>query len=246
MSDTSTTSTKRQPVLPTRYAVRSEPVRKAPPWAGAVTDAFTVASRLRGGHLFHPAGALYAATLEPEGGDFLGGRGSYEAVARISKALSLPGGLPDYLGIALHIPTEEGLLDLLFATTGRRAVLRHVLVPRASFTSGAYTTLLPYAIKGRTRILGLLPERRRPIPARLDLLDRAVAAAPLSFRLVSAPVTGPWRHEGVLRVHTPWRGEDLGPFDPELHDLSEIHPTGPFQTFRRLAYLGSRRGRGEG
>jgi hypothetical protein len=238
----------RKRVEPTRYAAQSPPVRREPFWAGAVRRSFEAASRLRGGHVFHPQGRMYVATLTMDHGDFLRGvseHRSYEAVARVSRALSLPGGLPDILGVALHIPTGEGLIDLLFATTGRRAGMRHVLLPRRSFTSGPYTTLMPYSVRGRTAVLGLFPQGRRRIPARLDALDRAVAAAPLAFRLAGAPLTGPWRPYGTLRIHTPWEGEDLGAFDPELHNVPELHPTGPFQTVRRLAYQGSRRARGE-
>ncbi|WP_232835394.1 hypothetical protein [Actinocorallia populi] len=235
-------------VEPTRYAARTPPVRREPFWGGAVRGAFGAASRLRGGHVFHNAGNIYVATLTIDRGDFLRGETehrTYEAVARFSRALALPGGLPDILGIALHIPTGEGMIDLLFATTGRRPGMRHVLLPRRSFTSGAYTTLLPYSIKGRTALLGLFPQGHRRIPARLGPLDEAIAAAPLSFRLASASLLGRWRPHGTLRVHTPWAGEDLGAFDPELHNVPELHPTGPFQTFRRKAYQGSRRVRGE-
>ena len=235
-------------VEPTRYAAESPPVVREPFWAGPVRGAFGAASRLRGGHVFHPAGAMYAATLTIDHGDFLRGASehrTYEAVVRVSKALSLPRGLPDFLGIALHIPTSEGLLDLLFATTGRRVGLRHVLVPRRAFTSGVYTTLMPYSIRGRTAVLGLFPLRGRRIPARLDEFDRAVAEAPLGVRVASASLFGSWRPHGTLRVHTPWSGEDLGAFDPELHNVPELHPTGPFQTVRRLAYQGSRGARGE-
>ena len=235
-------------VEPTRYAAQSPPVRREPFWGGAVRGGFAAFSRLRGGHVFHPSGNMYVATLTIDRGDFLRGAArnrTYEVVARFSRALSLPGGLPDILGIALHVPTEEGLVDLLFATTGRRVGARHVLLPRRSFTSGAYTTLMPYAVRGRTALLGLFPQGHRRVSARLDRLDEAVAAAPLSFRLASAPLLGRWRPHGTLRVHTLWTGEDLGAFDPELHNVPELHPTGPFQTFRREAYRGSRRARGE-
>lgn len=215
---------------------------RAPWWSAAVTVPFRLLGRWRGARVFHPHGLIHTGTLRLDQADLLDGAGSYDVIARVSKSISTPGDLPDLLGIALHIPTEQGLVDLLFATTGSRAGLRHVLVPRQSFTSGVYTTLLPYQVAGRTRIIGLLPIGDRTVPTRLNTLDAAINRRPLEFVIAVATLTGDWEPRGILEITAPWTGADISAFDPQVHHVPRLSPTGPFQTVRRLAYLGSRIG----
>ncbi|RJL24443.1 hypothetical protein [Bailinhaonella thermotolerans] len=213
-------------------------------------SAFGEAARERHDRPLHLRGRTYRARLKvtgmtdvPEETGLLGRAGEHDAVARISKAVTGEG-LPDVLGVALRVPYGGATLDLLFATTGWSPVARHVLVPRSSFLGGLYTTLLPYKIGGATRAIGLLPSPRWHLPARLDLLDDAVRTAPLTFALVTAPLLGRWEPCGLLRVIEPM-AEEVPAFDPETNRLPDIHPTGPFQTFRSKAYRSSRENRGE-
>jgi hypothetical protein len=159
----------------------------------------------------------------------------------------MPGALPDILGIALRIPVETNAVDVLFATTGTLPGARHVLKPRAFFLGGAYTTLLPYDLGGRTRLLGLFPAGRRRLPARVGGLNEAVAAAPLNFLLATASLTGPWSPCGRLGVHTPLPEDHPAAkaFDPVLNAIPGMRPTGPWLSLRRRSYDASRRGRDE-
>lgn len=209
---------------------------------------FHLAARLRRARAVHPRGRTYAGTLRVSGRlPALDEGTDREVVVRVSKATPTPDGLPDVLGIALRVPTGVGPVDLLFATTGKRPGLRHLLRVRGSFTHAVYTTLLPYDVGGRTRVLALLPATARRVPGRLDRLDDAVTYAPLVFTLATATLTGPWEPCGTLEIRTPLPagppGDDA--FDPQLNSLSDLHPTGPLQTLRRRAYDASRRGRGQ-
>ncbi|WP_067824161.1 hypothetical protein [Actinomadura kijaniata] len=211
-----------------------------------VSVPFETAARLRHGRALHRRGRTYAATLrvtEPLPG--LAAERPYDVIARLSKALSTPGGVPDILGVALRVSTDDGPLDLLFASTGRLPGLRHVLLPRASYTQGAYTTLLPYDVAGETRVLALLPTTRRTVRTGDEELNAEVAVAPLTFALATATLTGPWRTRGVLEVRQPPVRDLPDAFDPQLNRLPGLHPTGPFQSVREAAYDASRRGRHE-
>lgn len=209
-----------------------------------VTRSFETAGRLRHARVFHPKGRMFGATLRLDGDELFGEPGPREVVVRISKGTSTPGALPDVLGIAVRVPTSTDPVDLLFASSGGLPVLRHALMPRRSFTGGPYTTLVPYRVEGRARVLGLMPPRGRSIPALLSVLDDAVAAAPITFVFCSAAPAGPWARHGVLEIHSPMKDDPPSAFDPQLHRLPELRPIGPLQTLRRLAYQGSRRGRG--
>ncbi|MBA9003940.1 hypothetical protein [Thermomonospora cellulosilytica] len=205
---------------------------------------FQVAARLRHDRALHPRGRNYRATLHLTGTvNAPIEKGDHDVVVRISKSTSTPGGLPDVLGVAFRVHAAAGPVDLLFATTGTGPVARHLLRVRRSFTV-PYTTLLPYDVGGRVRVLGLLPAPGRRIPCDLDALDAAISAGPLAFSLVTAALSGSWEPWGTLRVHTPLPGgsSDTEAFDPQLNCLPGLRPTGPFQRFRRLSYARSRRG----
>ncbi|MQY02222.1 catalase family protein [Actinomadura macrotermitis] len=211
------------------------------------------AARLRGARALHPAGRSYEATLRvtgtpdlPAPAGPLAEPGAHPAITRLSKGAGLPAGLPDALGIALRVPAGDAVVDLLFTTAGTLPGARHAPVPRASFLSGAYTTLLPYRVGGEVRMLGIFPHRHRDLPVRIDALDAAVTAEPAEFVLASASLTGAWRPFARLSVHTPLAADDprATAFDPVLNDLPGLRLTGPLVTLRRRAYAASRRGRG--
>ncbi|MFC9975108.1 hypothetical protein ACFVH6_29825 [Spirillospora sp. NPDC127200] len=207
---------------------------------------FEAAARLRRGRAVHRRGRTYAGTLRVTS-DLgpLEAERTYDVVARLSKGASTPGGVPDILGIALRVPTGDGPVDLLFASAGRPPLLRHLLVLRSSYTQGTYSTLVPYEAGGRTLVLGLLPTTRRNVGTEDEELNAEVAVAPLTFALAAAPLTGTWQTRGVLEVRQPPVQELPDAFDPQLNSVPGLRPAGPFQTVRRWAYAGSRRGRGE-
>lgn len=209
---------------------------------------FGMAARLRHARAVHPKGRTYAGTLRltetASGLTGLLGR-EQRVIVRISKATATPGRLPDVLGMAFRVHAADGPVDLLFATTGGSPVLRHLLRIRRSFSDAVHTTLLPYSVRGRVRMLGLLPVTARGVPSDLAGLDAAVAGSPLLFTMATASLAGPWEPCGALEIHTPLPdgSPDAEVLDPEINNLPALHPAGPLQRWRRQAYAASRRGR---
>lgn len=229
------------------------PGGSSPP-AGTATIAkilavpFGAAARLRHARAVHPRGRTYAATLRVTDtglADLLGEE--RHVVVRLSKATATPGGFPDVLGVAFRVPADAGPVDLLLATTGSRPGLRHLLQVRRSFGDAVHTTLLPYSVHGRIRMLALLPATTRRISCDMATLDAAIATGPLPFTLATASLTGPWEPCGTLEIHTPLPdgSPDTDAFDPEINNLPALHPAGPLRRWRLLAYAASRHGRGQ-
>ncbi|POM26990.1 hypothetical protein BTM25_13980 [Actinomadura rubteroloni] len=203
-------------------------------------------ARLRHARALHPAGRMFGGTLHidpdarhvlPAGSGPLAAVGEHGVIARLSKGGGLPDGLPDALGLALRVPTHGTPIDLLFTTS----LLRHLPWPRRSFATGVFSTLMPYRLGGRIRLLGLFPLRGQRLPARIGDLDDAVRAERPLFALAATTVVGGWRPFARLRLHTPL--DDDRTFDPVLNARPEAHLAGPLVRLRRRAYAASRRGR---
>ena len=222
---------------------------------GPARTAFSALSRLRGRRIFHPAGVAFEATLEAFGDGSDGGglplpsTGERPAVVRLSRAIGLPQALPDVIGLAIRLPDAHGPgahQDLLLVTSGERPLERHLVVPAVrGFLGHRYTTLLPYEIGGRLRMIGLRPELpSRSGHALSDLRERAPGQA---FELGLAPLIGGWEPVARLRIGEPLPDSvaeniDLDPW----HTGGGLRPRGPLMGLRRPAYEGSRRGRGRG
>ncbi|MFG1945913.1 hypothetical protein [Nonomuraea sp. NPDC048826] len=198
-------------------------------------------ARLRGGRVLHPRGRLLAGTLEVTGAGKLGvpvldERGRYEVIARLSKGGSLPGRLPDVLGLAMRLP---GPLDLLLSTCGRAPWL---LWPRAGFAAGPYSSVVPYASETGPVWLVAVPEGEN-VPADPALLPAALGRGQLLFHLLAARKGGPSLPLATLRLRaTLAEGADLS-FDPVRHAHPSLRIEGVLARLRRDAYRGSREGR---
>src|SRR3546814_13727848 len=102
-----------------------------------------------------------------------------QALVRLSAAVGLPDGWPDFKGIAIRTSVPDGQADLLLATTGAGAMTRFMLAPAPSPPRHAPPCLPPY----------LVPDR----PA----MPPAVSADPGLFPLLTPPHTGPRPHIGA-------------------------------------------------
>lgn len=230
----------------------SEPAKpRVPlPIAKVTEKLFLGLSSFRGKRIFHPHGVGFELELTVEDssgeGALLGRRGRHRGFARLSRAVGLPGSLPDALGFAFRLADVYGPgrhQDFLLVSSARPVVARHALLPgRAGFFGQFYSTLLPYRIGEKVRMVGLEP---RPLIRSSRRLDGLPSAAPgRSFDLCLAPLTGPWgivaelqlgpvlpdRQTEALRLN-PWNTGD------------GIRPLGPLMGLRRPAYEGSQRGR---
>lgn len=165
--------------------------------------AFRVASRVRGERAIHAKGSTFAATVQVRGSLGLGlplldEPARYHAVARFSRAVGLPDALPDFLGLAVRLMDAGGPgehQDLLMDTGAVPPVLRNLPLPSRDLLGSTYSSLLPYDICGRRRLLGAQPLEQRTVRS-LATLEREL---PFRMRLVVATQTGAWQPWGELR-----------------------------------------------
>lgn len=228
--------------IPSRSVMPSLPKR-------FVTDAFDVAARARSNsRVFHPSGRLLQGTLLPrnELADLLGA-GERTVVARLSKGVGTPGGLPDVLGLAVRVlDVDDGAWDLALATTGTGLVGRFVVTPARSWASANYGSLMPYRFGQRgPRWVFATPDPRQPGSASLDALSDHAADHPLDFTLRTTGFGGTATVAGDLRV----RSADIEGAMPTYFDPVRNRPDGvellprSVSALRELAYAGSRSGR---
>lgn len=209
--------------------------------------AFRWLSRLRGDRVFHPMGVAFAASWRTtETGALAGMPQELDAVVRLSRGVGLPPRFPDVLGLAVKVLDAGGLgddLDLLLARSGSGTVGRRLLIPARSYTAGAFSSLLPYAVAG---------PREAPITAviredgsgsdstRFEDLRQA-DGAPLTITLsvgggppIAAVRLGDRLDDAVAA--------DLR-FDPSHHG-GPLRPTGVLNRLRMPVYAASQDGRG--
>jgi hypothetical protein len=114
---------------------------------------FAWGSAIRGKKFFHPLGVVAEGSLDriaPEG------RGlpipSGQVIARFSKATGTPGALPDFLGLAIRVPSphpDAGPWDVLLVSAGSGVLTRALaLRPVTSWTGQNLSTLMPLNYEG--------------------------------------------------------------------------------------------------
>jgi hypothetical protein len=148
--------------------------------------------------------------------------GQDEVLVRLSRAIGLPGALPDIHGLALRVPVADGSCgDLLLATTGWGRITRFVLTPTRRPTGRPMTTLLPYRAPTGAVVLG------------------ARARGAESFELAVAPYDGEWRVFADLRLSPQPLDEDLS-FDPVEHQLPGLEQYPAVERLREPSYRKAR------
>ena len=151
-------------------------------------------------------------------------------IARLSRGVGLPKPLPDVLGLAVRVLDAHGPRrhqDLLLVTSLDVPVLHHLFLPGPLGPYGqSYSSLLPYRIGDRLRLIGALP--RRP-----------------DFDLTLAPLNGRWGTPwGRLRLEERLSAEASFALRYNVWNTGGgIRPTGPFQGIRDPAYRGSQAAR---
>jgi hypothetical protein len=228
------------------------------PVANLTGSAFGALSALRGKRSFHPFGFGYEGSLRierrpthPTGARLLDDVAEHRVIVRASRALGLPENLPDLLGLAIRIPDAhgEGLhQDFLLVTSADGPLLHHLLLfAPGGFFGQSYSSILPYRIGGKVRIVGAMP-RKPPTPAvgsDLEVLDEAVADHQAQFDLSLSTLGGRWQRHGTLSLQERMpdaEAEELC-FNP-WNTGGGIRPTGPFMGLRDPAYRGSQLARG--
>lgn len=177
----------------------------------------------------HPDGEMYAGRLVRAGSDtpigvpWIDQPGEDEVAVRLSRAIGLPGRLPDVQGLALRLrkgQTRYG--DLLLATTGWDPLTRHLLLPAWSADS-PLTTLLPYRSPVGPLVIGA-----RPVDVR-------------GYHLSWATVGRAWHPLGELTLEMPLPAEDEVSFDPVVNPLPGLRQYAWVERLREQSYATARR-----
>jgi hypothetical protein len=203
---------------------------------------FGALAGLRRARALHPQGRSYRARVVMDAAadapptPLLSRAGEHPGEIRFSRALGLPRGRPDLLGVGLRIHGPDGPQDVLVTSSGRRRRLRRIFAPAADFQQRPYTSALPYAVAGGRYVLYVLPDPGSPRPGGdddLDRLNRAAATGALRFRLAAAPPGGPLRAFATVHVGAPLPSDDAVRLSPFTGDLE---PVGLINRLRRRAY----------
>lgn len=219
--------------------------------SNAVGAVFGAVAAVRGAKPLHPRGVVLSARLRRHGSDVPWGvawmdePGEELGVVRLSRSAGLPPPLPDVLGLALRLRSQDGALtDVLLSTTGSGPGTRHLLVPRRRAIGPAYGSLVPFRGPRGPVHLGTLPARA-PVLADAAAIAAASSAGPLILTLAAATPRGPWRPFAELELRAR-AGSDVDPdvaFDPILHPVPGLPMYDGIAQLRAVAYRRARAGR---
>ncbi|GGX23199.1 phosphodiesterase [Streptomyces chryseus] len=228
---------------------------EAPAATGFVARAARGIAHWRHAPALHPFGVSCDGVLAvepsgpPWGEPWLDEPGNHQVRMRWSRAVGLPGRLPDALGLALRVHNAAGpgrSLDLLLTSSGAGRRTRHLPLPRLDALAGPYSTLLAYRIGAHHAVLAAHPDVTSPlVPNNLTALRTTLRAGPLAFHLCAALPGQRWRALGTLITGPPHDlpAQETVSYDPYLNQLPHLHPTARFSRLREAAYAASRAGR---
>lgn len=179
-------------------------------------------------------GSAWSATLHVPAGGRTGSPvfdepGDLPAIVRISRGAGMPEPLPDAIGVAVRLCDVHGPglhQDFLLISSVDAPVLHHLILP-GIVPGQSYSSVLPYRIGGRLRLVGALPRGR-------GAFDLALAPFGGRFAPVGRLVLGDRLDDATSEAlrFNPW------------HTGGGIEPAGPLQGWRRSSYRGSQEGRG--
>lgn len=182
----------------------------------------------------HPRGDVLHARLQrvgarpPTGVAWLDGPGTDDVLVRSSRAVGLPGVLPDIHGLAIRVPVGDGRHgDLLLASTGLGRLTRFVLTASRSPQGRPMTSLLPY----RTQ--------RGPV------LLAAEGVSDNQYELRVASPGGEWRTFGHLTLASTSGADAMVSFDPVRSTLPGLDNFEWVRRLREPAYRRARHTRGD-
>jgi hypothetical protein len=177
----------------------------------------------------HPEGEMYAGRLVRYGSDspigvpWIDQPGEDEVTVRLSRAIGLPGRVPDVQGLALRLREgPSGYGDLLLASTGWNPLTRHVLLPAWS-AHAPLSSLLPYRSPAGPLVIGALPVDVR------------------GYRLSWASVGREWHPLGDLTLERVLPPDDEISFDPVLNLLPGLDQYPWVERLREQSYATARR-----
>lgn len=159
-------------------------------------------------------------------------------VARVSRSLGLPAPLPDILGLALRVDTDEGAADIEFASTGWRVPGRFALLPHRRAERARFGILLPYRGTDGPVLLGARTVSGRPPATDPRTLTGADVAATWTLELSHARPRGPWHPFALLELRlAPGRGDDDLRFDAVRRPLPGARAYAWVRAARQPSYV---------
>jgi hypothetical protein len=176
----------------------------------------------------HPRGELMRGRIYRHGlwpateVDWIDRPGEDDVLVRLSRAIGLPSALPDIHGLAVRVPVEGGVGDLLFASTGWGKLSRYVLTAARSPQARPMTTLLPYRGPSGPVLLG------------------ARANGAESFELSCATPDFDFRVFADLRLSRCAVDDQDVSFDPVRHQLPDLDQYPAVEMLREPAYRRAR------
>lgn len=208
-------------------------------------------SALRRRRIFHPLGVLAAGHVERVAP---ADRGlpveSGEIIGRVSKAVGIPGGLPDLIGLAWRMPTHTDHgppWDVLMVSTGGHGKLaRFALQPTRAWTGTTLSTLMP--LRYRDGRWWLKAQLRTELGGRLslDTLRDEIESREIVFDIQQAHGSEPFQPlaELTLTATIPTDEDHDVSFDPTRNTFPGV-TLGPqwLTALRERAYRRSRHGR---
>jgi hypothetical protein len=213
---------------------------------------FRWGAALRHARVFHPDGLLIEGSIERTAPAEAGlPIPSCDVVARVSKAVGIPGSWPDIIGLALRIPpqADDGAAwDILLASAGSGVLTRAVgLRPVTSWAGHTLSSLMPLRYQGgnwwlRARIVTQIPGAG----VSLDSVRAQLQNDTIEVVIDQARGTSHFDELARLTLHglldAP-HGGDVA-FDPVLHTAPgvQLYP-GWLAGLRARAYDRSRDGR---
>ncbi|MGK2869357.1 MAG: phosphodiesterase [Mycobacterium sp.] len=207
-------------------------------------------SVVRQRRVFHPLGVLASGRIDrvaPPGQGLPIDSG--DVLARTSKAVGTPGGLPDLLGLAWrmapHGPSSTPW-DVLMVSAGSGLLTRFVLRPTRSWPGTTLSSLMP--LRYREQSWWLRAEMTTQIGKgmSLDVVRDGIDGGGVVFTIQQAQGSGPFHPLAELTLTTtiPTDQEHDVSFDPTRNTMPGVS-LGPewLTTLRERAYRRSRHGR---
>jgi hypothetical protein len=215
-----------------------------------VTLPLQLGSAVRHRRVFHPEGVLAQGHLKRIAPP---GEGlpieTVDVLARLSKAVGIPAGLPDLIGLAWRMPPQATATrpwDVLMVSAGSGLLTRFTLRPATSWPGTTLSTLMPLRHAGGW--WWLKAEIVTPIGGRLSLdeVRDAISSDGIVFNIEQAHGTGSFEPLAELTLTANIRTDadhDVS-FDP-TRNTGPVVGLGPewLTALRERAYLRSRRGR---
>lgn len=209
-----------------------------------------IGSAVRRRRIFHPVGILADGHIERTAPPTRGlPIESTDVIARVSKAVGTPAGLPDLIGLAWRMPPappDTRPWDVLMASTGSGPVARFTLLPTTSWTDTTLSTLMPLRWNGESWWLKAHLSSAVPGGLSVAAVDQALGVGDIVFDIEQAKGAAPFEPLAKLTLVTriPTDENHDVSFDPTRNTRAGIQ-LGPqwLTELRERAYMRSRRGR---